>query len=255
MHCVISGAADGIGRALALRFAAAGYRITGIDRDAESAAATRREIEARGGQAGFILADLSQPIDLQRCIKTLSQGPDIQVLIHNAGINHFHRFADSDPDRQRQVIEVNLHVPIHLTAALFQHDKLPAHGSLVFVASLSNYVSYPGASVYAASKAGLAAYARSLSVALAGRDIQVLTVYPGPTRTEHARRYSPDNSREHKRMPPETLAEQIFQAVIKRRRLLIPGSSNKLFAWLGKYFPRLTEAAMKRSLFDKLPPG
>jgi short-subunit dehydrogenase len=125
-------------------------------------------------------------------------------------------------------------------------------GSLVFVSSLSHYVSYPSASVYAASKDGLASYARSLAVALKERDIQVLTVYPGPTRTAHARRYSPDNSREAKRMSPAELAERVFIAVQHRQRTLIPGPGNQFFAVLGRLFPRLTELVMKRTLLDRL---
>jgi short-subunit dehydrogenase len=100
--------------------------------------------------------------------------------------------------------------------------------------------------VYAATKDGLASYARSLSVALAPCGIHVLTVFPGPTRTEHARRYSPDNSREEKRMAPEALAEQIFQAVKRRRRALVPGLGNRVFAWMGFCVPKVAEAVMRR---------
>jgi len=97
------------------------------------------------------------------------------------------------------VLAVNLTAPLHLTGALLQAGKIAPGGSLVFVSSLSRLLSYPGAAVYAASKDGLASYARSLAVALAPQKMHVLTVYPGPTRTAHARRYSPDNSREARR--------------------------------------------------------
>lgn len=91
---------------------------------------------------------------------------------------------------------------------------------MVFVSSLAHFVSYPGASVYAASKDGLAAYARSLRVAEPA--LHVLTVFPGLTRPAHARRYGPDNSREARRMPPEKLAELIYRAVQRRQKVLIP---------------------------------
>lgn len=98
----------------------------------------------------------------------------------------------------------------------------------------------------------MASYARSLAVALAAENIHVLTVYPGPTRTAHARRYSPDNRREAQRMAPEKLAVAIHRAVVQRRRVLIPGFSNRLFAMAGLWMPALTEWAMRKSLFEKL---
>ena len=110
---------------------------------------------------------------------------------------------------------------------------------------------YPGAAVYAATKDGLAAYGRSLRVAL-GAERNVLTVYPAPTRTQHARRYSPDNGREARRLPPEELAEGIFQAVQKRQAQYIPGAGNQAFAALGKLFPGLMNRAMKKTIYDPL---
>jgi short-subunit dehydrogenase len=77
--------------------------------------------------------------------------------------------------------------------------------------------------------------------------------YPGPTRTAHARRYSPDNSRENRRMPPETLAEHIFRAVERKQRVLIPSPANQAFALAGTWLPAITEAAMRQSIFEKLP--
>jgi short-subunit dehydrogenase len=97
----------------------------------------------------------------------------------------------------------------------------------------------------------LALYGRALSAALAP-DVQLHTVFPGPTRTAHARRYSPDNSKEERRMPPEAVAEAIYTAVQKNQRLVLPGPAAKLFASLGKLAPAVMEQAMKRTIFDKL---
>jgi hypothetical protein len=117
---------------------------------------------------------------------------------------------------------------------------------------LSRLLSYPGAAVYAASKDGLASYARSVGVALASPGIHVLTVYPGPTRTAHARRYSPDNSREARRMAPDVLAAAVVLAVQRRRRVLVPGLGNQLFAVVGRWLPPLAEWVMIEMLWKKL---
>ncbi len=252
MHCVITGAADGIGRSLAIRFAKAGYTITGIDIDVDLAQKTQAEIEALGRQSKFILADLSLTTEQNRVVQELRQGMMIDVFIHNAGINAFGPFATSDIEQQKKVIAVNLTAPMQLTAGILRPERLASPSTVVFISSLSHFVSYPGAAVYAGSKDGLASYARSLSVALAKQKVRVLTVYPGPTRTAHARRYSPDNSREHKRMSPDILAEAIYRAVIKRQSSLVPSAANKAFALVGRLFPRLTERLMKKTLLDKL---
>lgn len=250
-HCVITGAADGIGRALAHRFAEAGYAITGIDLDEALAQRTQTEVAQRG-PINFVMADLSLRAGQRQVVQTLKEGPDLDVLIHNAGINAFGHFVKSDIEGQKKVIALNLIAPMQVTAGLLEYHKLASPSLIIFISSLSHYVSYPGAAVYAGSKDGLAAYARSLFVALAKQNIHVLTVYPGPVRTMHARRHSPDNRGEHKRMPAEVLAAAIYQAAIKRQRTLIPSLSNKVFALAGHLFPLLTERVMKKSLLDKI---
>lgn len=251
-YCAITGAADGIGRALALRFAAAGYGIIGIDRDAERSEHTRAELVRGGALATFLHADLANHAEVTALLERLAAGPKIDVFIHNAGISAVGPFATSSLAQQQAVLDINLQAPLLLTAGLLRQSQLAPGGTLVYISSLSHFVSYPGAAGYAASKDGLAAYARSLAIALAPRDLHVLTVYPGPTRTAHAQRYSPDNRREHRRMPPERLAKQIFRAVLARRCALIPGAGLRLFAALGTYAPWLTAYAMRKTLFEKL---
>lgn len=252
-YCAITGAADGIGRALALLFAAAGYAIIGIDRDAERSEHTRAKLVRGGALATFLHANLADVAEVAALLERLAAGPSIDVFIHNAGISAVGPFVSTSLAQQQAVLDVNLQAPLLLTAGLLRQSQLAPGGTLMYISSLSHFVRYPGAAGYAASKDGLAAYARSLAIALAPRDLHVLTVYPGPTRTEHARRYSSDYRREHRRMPPERLAEQIFCAVLARRRTRIPGAGNRLFAALGTYAPWLTAFAMRKTLFEKLP--
>jgi len=252
-RAVITGAAEGIGRALAEAFAGRGYAVTGVDVNAACASRTQMELASRALSIDFLQADLSRPADLDRLARELIGGPTIDLFVHNAGINAVGPFAASDLAVQRKVLDVNLAAPLQLTAALLRAGKIAAPGgSLVFISSLSRLLSYPGAAVYAASKDGLTSYARSLAVALAPQGIHVLTVYPGPTRTAHARRYSPDNSREARRMPPEALAAAVVRAVQRRQRVLVPGLGNKLFGVIGRWLPSLAEWAMKKTLWEKL---
>ena len=251
-HCVITGAADGIGRALAQTMAAAGYIITGIDIDAERAAQTQAELAASGATVHFIQADLADSAAVGQIIAQLGARPPIDLFIHNAGISAVGPFVQSNLARQQAVIAINFAAPLLLTAGLLADGQMTTASAFVFISSLSHFASYPGAAVYAASKDGIASYARSLGVALAARQIHVLTVYPGPTRTAHARRYSPDNRREAKRMPPSQLAAHMLTALQKRRRQLIPGFSNRAVALISRLWPQPIEQIMRRTLYDRL---
>lgn len=245
---LITGAADGIGRALAFEFAKQGYQIIGIDFDAERSQKTQIELTQQGFTARFIQFDLSQANFLEQVLPKLQP---IDVLINNAGISAVGAFESLALERQKQVLNINLRAPIQLTTAILKNNLLQPNGSLIFISSLSHYVGYPGAAVYAASKDGLAAYARNLRIVLKKQNQNVLVVFPGPTRTTHASRYSPNNARESKRMLPETLATLIFQAHQKRKQVLFP-KATRIMALFGLWFPRLAEQVMKRALFDIL---
>ena len=252
---VITGAAEGIGRALAEEFGLQSDAITCVDVNTTLAEQTQAALRKHGIAIDFCQADLSLAQDRERMVRELVVGPQIDVLIHCAGINCVGPFVDSNIAAQCKVLDINLTAPLQVTAALLQTGAIARHGSLVFISSLSRFASYPGASVYAATKDGLASYARGLAVALAPQDIHVLTVYPGPTRTAHARRYSPDNSREARRMQPARLAAEITRAVKHRKHTLVPGFGNQAFAMLGRWAPPISEWLMARTLWKQLAAG
>ncbi|MBX3000421.1 MAG: SDR family NAD(P)-dependent oxidoreductase [Caldilineaceae bacterium] len=254
-RAMITGAADGIGRALAEYCAGAGYSILGVDVDAARSAVTGRDLQAQGAQIRFLQADLGDAPALDLLVAQLAEEAPVDLLIHNAGINAVGRFETLPMERQRAVMAVNFTAPMIITAGMLAFERIRPGGTVVFISSLSHFVGYPGAAVYAATKDGLAAYGRSLRVALAPQRIHVLVVFPGPTRTAHARRYSPDNSREDKRMPPTELAGQILRAVERRQWTLIPGWGNRLFAIAGRIAPRLMEQAMRKIIYEKLRGG
>jgi len=239
---VITGAADGIGRALAERARKDGYEVLGVDRDGERLAEL--------GGPGLVL-DLSSHGASEELVDAVRELGGADLIIHNAGISRLERFEEGPDQPSDPVLSLDLLAPVLCSNALLREGLLRAGGTMVFISSLSRFTGYPGAAVYASAKDGLASYARSLRVYLEGR-AGVLTVYPGPTRTAHARRYAVDNSRESKRMPPERLAGMILDAVDRGERTLIPGLINRAAAWLGKIAPALTEGAMRREIYERI---
>jgi len=239
--CAITGAASGIGKALLAEYQSKGFYIIAIDKDANAL----EKLASRN--VSPIVADLAKDSDLERIINELD---NIDILIHSAGISAVGRFVDSDLARQKAVLDINLRAVLILTKELLAQNKISKAGSLVFVSSLSHQASYPGAAVYAASKDGISSFARSLRKSL--KDFHVLTVYPGPTRTAHAAKYSPDNTNEKKRMLPEVLAKKIYKAVEQQKSSLVPSFMLQVFARAGTYFPYLTEQLMLKSLYKKI---
>ncbi len=245
-RALVTGAADGLGRALALGLAARGARVVGVDRDAGRLAALSGVVP----DATLRLADLGDRAQVAGLSAGLPADGPYDLVVHNAGISAVGAFARSDPETQAAVLEVNLRAPLALTRALLAGGALRPGATLVFVSSLSHQVGYPGAAAYAASKDGLAAYARSLAVALRKDGLRVLRVFPGPLRTEHARRHAPPGADEAGRMPPEEAAEAILDAVARGRRTLVPGLRNRLAAGLGRWCPGLMDRLMRRLILD-----
>lgn len=235
-RALVTGSSAGIGRALCQRLAGAGYAVEGVDREKDA----------------HHLCDLAEREQVDGLARKLSKCDPYDVVVHNAGISCVGPFERTELAEQQRVLAVNLEAPIVLTAALVRTERVARGGTIAFLSSLSHQVGYPSASVYAATKDGLASYARSLDVALHPRRVRTLRVFPGPVRTEHAARYSPPDSDASKRMPPEQVAAAIVRAIQRRKRVLIPGGGAKVFAFVGRWFPGVTERALKKALYDPL---
>jgi len=128
--------------------------------------------------------------------------------------------------------------------------KITDGGQVILLSSLSHQMSYPGAAVSAATKDGLELYRRAPRAALRP-GATTTTVLPGPTRTAHAARYSPNNDAATvaRRMDPDELAERI---VAHDGARLLPGWSARASAALGALSPAIGEAVMRRTVYADL---
>jgi len=125
-------------------------------------------------------------------------------------------------------------------------------GKIVFVSSLSNAMGYPGASVYAATKDGIATYAESVRKPFRRKGVGVLTVFPGPIRTAHAEKHAPPGADASKRMAPQKLARMILKSAVRKDKALYPGFGAELASGFGKIAPNIATKIMRRVIFDKL---
>jgi NAD(P)-dependent dehydrogenase (short-subunit alcohol dehydrogenase family) len=254
---LVTGAAAGLGLAICRQLAAAGWRIIAVDRDRDGLAEIRRTLGERVECVVCDLADLSAVEALQAELARLGL---FRLAVFCAGINATGNFAAIPIERQTAVITVNLTAPIAITGFLTGRGAVEPGGRLIFVSSLSRYLGYPGAAAYAASKDGLAVFARSLRKPLARSGIGVLTVCPGPLDTAHAARHAPPGADRTRRMDPDAAAREILAAT--RRPALaglylggnvcVPGILPKILAVAGMLLPGIATRVMRRIIFERL---
>lgn len=242
MRALVTGAASGLGREITRQLAAGGVRVTAIDRSSIDAVET---VEARQ-------VDLADRDAVDRLLRDFTDEPPFDWVIHNAGISATGVFERIPDEAYARLLRVNCEAPMVMTAGLIGHSKIASGGRIVFVSSLSHFTGYPGGTVYGASKDALTVYARSIRPALKRQGIAVMTVFPGPVRTDHAARHAPPGARAERRMDPADLAARIIRATRRGKRVLYPGLPAKTGRLLGGLAPRRITAFMRRVIFEKL---
>ena len=180
---LVTGATAGIGRETATLFARHGASVVITGRDTERGAQTVAAIEAEGGRAEFIAADLS---DIESVRRLAEQAGEVDVLVNNAAAQTVAPTMEQDVESFDMMFDVNVRGPFFLTAALL--PKMIARGSGVIV-NISGALASVGdanAPVGAAAKAAMESFTRSWAAAFGVNGIRVNTVAPGPTRTDSA---------------------------------------------------------------------
>ena len=183
---LVTGATSGIGRAVAKALAQDGAEVLVHGRDAERGAQTVAEIQAAGGQARSISADVNQPVDLRRLA---DEAGDVDVLINNAGMAWFGPTSELDLDTFDQLFAANVRAPYFLVAAVAPKMAARGAGSIVNVGSMAGEVGMVGGAAYGATKASLDAMTRSWAAEFSPSGVRINTVASGPV-------YTPIQSRE-----------------------------------------------------------
>jgi 2-hydroxycyclohexanecarboxyl-CoA dehydrogenase len=181
---LITGAASGIGRAIALRLGEERAPVGILDRDGEGAEATAAAIRSAGGEARAYAADITDLAAVEQAVAAFeaAAGP-IRSLVNNAGWDLAANFLDTEPDFWRRVIDINLVGPLNVTKTVLARMAERGDGRVVSIASDAGRVGSSGESVYAACKGGIVAFSKSVARELAGRGITLNVVSPGPSDT------------------------------------------------------------------------
>lgn len=205
---IVTGASRGIGKAIALELAAHGANVVvNYHNHKELAGAVVREIEAGGGLAFAYRADVTKKEEVKALAGEVEATwpRSLAVLVNNAGITADRSFKKMDDADWHRVIEVNLHGAYHTTAAVLPVMTACEFGRIINISSIIGQSGGFGQTNYAASKAALVGFTKSLALELARHNITVNAVCPGFVGTEMVQA-----------MPPEVIARAVEKIPLRR---------------------------------------
>lgn len=251
---LVTGANRGIGRAIVEALAARPLRLVlaGMRRPEQlEPVAGRAEVRA-------VRLDLSSRAEIDACIGALAaELPAVDLLVNNAGRMTGGLLEEQDMGDVYAMFQVNLVAVAHLTGLVLPHMLAAGRGKVVNNASISGYAAFPGASTYAASKAGVVALSESLRRELRGTGVGVLhVVTPGVETdmmeaTEQVYGRHMDTSGWDK-LPPDEWAARIVQAIEDDDRVLGPGGKTAL-AKVAARGPAFLLDAFSARMFSRRP--
>ncbi len=253
---VITGAAGGLGRALARTFCAAGGRVAALDRDAPAAEALAAELRAQGRQALGFACDVADAAACERALAAVVESwGGIDVLVNNAGISHRSALRRTDAAVIRRVMEVNFFGAVNCTRAALD-ALLASRGFIIVISSVAGFAPLIARTGYAAAKHALHGFFDSLRSELVGDGVGVLIVCPsfiatGIDRNALGGDGAPVRHAQQivgARAQPEDIAAQILAAARSDSQLLLPGRTAKLAWWVSRLAPRYYARAMARRL-------
>jgi len=257
---VITGAAGGLGAAFARRFGQAGGRIAMLDLKPEEVVRVAEELRAEGIDALPLVCDVSDPESVVTAMEAvMNHFGGVDVLINNAGITSRAAFAQTQLKVFHTVMGVNFFGALYCTRACLA-SLVRRKGVVIVISSLAGFTPLLGRTAYAASKHALHGLFDSLRSELRGTGVGVLVVCPGFTATGIATA-ALDGDGSITRHPqstagrpatPAEVAEAVYQAAIRNKRLLVLSRIGRLGRFIHKVWPSLYEWLMVRSMRAEL---
>jgi 2-hydroxycyclohexanecarboxyl-CoA dehydrogenase len=181
---IVTGAASGLGRGIALALAREGARVAVVDLNEAGAKETVEAIARAGGEAGAWRADISDRARIEAVVgEVIARWGTVHVLVNNAGLDRVGLFVESPESDWDLILRVNLKGPIVCTRAVLDAMTKQGYGKIVNIASDAGRVGSTGEAVYSAAKGGIIAFTKTIAREMARHRINVNCICPGPSDT------------------------------------------------------------------------
>src|SRR5919198_5396910 len=242
--CLVTGASSGIGADLARSLARRGHGATLVARRVERLEELADELRREHGvRAETIACDVSQPkarAGLARQVEEL--GLTVEVLVNNAGFGSGGLFYELDQERELEMVRVNVEAVVALCGTYVPEMVGRGRGAVLNVASTAAFQPLPRQATYAATKAFVLSFTDALHADLEGTGVTATALCPGPVKTEFVATAGIEDAAAG--LPgifwaePEFVAEQGLKGLERGKRVVVPGTLNRMGALGGQHVPR-----------------
>ena len=240
-YALVTGASSGIGECFARALGARKWNLVLVARTQEKLSALAKELgSAYGVQVAPLSFDLSGPGAAGRLATILRERQlEIGLLVNNAGFGARGRFDELSPDRQSEMLRLNVNALMELTHCLLSPMLEKQKGAVINVSSTASFQPVPYTAVYAASKAFVTSFSMSLAEELRPYGIKVVTLCPGGTQTNffQASHYGARKLPGGLQDPRQVVAEAL-KALDHGGGLVVPRLFNKFFLEVQRAVPR-----------------
>ncbi len=248
---LVTGASSGIGRVTARAFAARGATVMAVARREPLLQELVRECRAEAPASDYLAGDLGERAFAEHVVdETAARHGRLDVLVNNAAVSKHKQIYHLSADEAEAVMRINFLSCMWTTLAAIPYLLRQGGGTIVNVSSFAAKVAPPREPIYAASKAAMNAFSEGLWNDLAGSNIHVAIVNPGPIDTEIWHKEDEPGAYDGRKFPPELVTRAIFDVVAKRRHeVTVPRWSPQLVTarFLRLVFPGLLRFGMTRA--------
>jgi uncharacterized protein len=232
---VITGATQGIGRALADAFASGGHNLLLVARDGERLAHTAAELSRKYRVTVRVTTqDLSAVEGCAGVEQALCRfGLYADILVNNAGMMSSGFFQDEDPATMRRLVDLDVRALVDLTSRFLPGMVARRRGGVLNIASMMGLMPVPYQAAYAASKAFVLSFTKALAYETMGTGVKVSAIAPGVVQTKLHAKAGSQHSRYlvlFPQMTPEQVAQSAYRQFTRGWSMILPGLFNKLCA-------------------------
>lgn len=248
---LITGGAGGIGSAIARELLEAGAAVLLADVNESALRSAAERLAAFSPRLDTVTANLTDSASRAAlCRLADSWRGGINVLINNAGVNHFGLFDELSTAQVEQTVAINILAPMLLTHALLPQLKSRPEARILNIGSVFGNIGYPGYAAYSASKFALRGFTEALRRELADTHVRLHYLAPRATRTGiNTAAVEQMNAELRVRMdPPEAVARAVRRTLEREHSSAVVGWPEKLFARINAVAPALVDGAIARQL-------